>query len=515
MKIQHITKSLFGVAILCAALVSCSEDTMDRLNTNSSNPTDVLGRYIMTDVMTSTGFSTIGGDLNSYLSIYIEHETGVHNQFLRAEQRDGEPSYASTFNNNWASTYTTLKDALIAEKKYNTGGEEEGSPALGVAQFFVAYNLAVLTDMFGDVPWTEACDYTVSMTPSIDKQEAIYQDIMTYVNNAISNLQGSSSNGLGTQDFIYAGDNTLWLKAAYALKARLTMHLLYRSTSVQADMQTILDCVSNSFTSADEQCELAIYTGSNLNPMFATFLARTGIAASKSMFDRLVEDGDPRIRRCFMAHTATTANKTIISSASDPLLNLAPTGNPNQIQNFYTNSIFVSAQSAPTILISYHEILFLKAEALYRLGRLDEAKATLKEAVIAGFANTELNVVAALNSSYYNFSSVNAPITPQEAATYFDSSLSSKFDADPLKEIMVQKYIAFWGTNGESVEAYNDVRRMKAMGTDVYALKNTNRFPLRAPYGNSDTTANPNVEAAYGDGTYVYSENVWWAGGSR
>lgn len=49
----------------------------------------------------------------------------------------------------------------------------------------------ILTDMYGDTPWKEACDYTVSMTPAIDKQEEIYKDIMAYVDAAIEDLQKS------------------------------------------------------------------------------------------------------------------------------------------------------------------------------------------------------------------------------------------------------------------------------------------------------------------------------------
>lgn len=40
-------------------------------------------------------------------------------------------------------------------------------------------------------------------------------------------------------------------------------------------------------------------------------------------------------------------------------------------------------------------------------------------------------------------------------------------------------------------------------------------FPKRFGYGNSDVSISPNVKAAFGDGTYVYSEDVWWAGGNR
>lgn len=75
--------------------------------------------------------------------------------------------------------------------------------------------------------------------------------------------------------------------------------------------------------------------------------------------------------------------------------------------------------------------------------------------------------------------------------------------------------MAFFGASGESTEMYNDIRRWKANGENLVELKNPGKFPLRLPYGNDDTTTNPNVQAAYGDGQYVYTENVWWAGGKR
>lgn len=81
--------------------------------------------------------------------------------------------------------------------------------------------------------------------------------------------------------------------------------------------------------------------------------------------------------------------------------------------------------------------------------------------------------------------------------------------------VQVEAYLNRKGASGEATESYNDVRRMKGLGENFIELKNPNSFPLRCPYGNSDTTTNAEVKAAYGNGQYVYSENVWWAGGSR
>ncbi|MCA1760541.1 MAG: SusD/RagB family nutrient-binding outer membrane lipoprotein, partial [Bacteroidales bacterium] len=71
----------------------------------------------------------------------------------------------------------------------------------------------------------------------------------------------------------------------------------------------------------------------------------------------------------------------------------------------------------------------------------------------------------------------------------------------------------------EAVEAYSDYRRLVAMGNNVIQLDNpkndANQFPQRFTYGSSDVTTNVNVRNAYGDGNYVYTEKVWWAGGTR
>ena len=130
--------------------------------------------------------------------------------------------------------------------------------------------------------------------------------------------------------------------------------------------------------------------------------------------------------------------------------------------------------------------------------------------------NMEVNIKSALASDYWGgFLNVTNEVTPEEAASYFDENVVPLFDANPLKETMIQKYISFWNADGESTECYNDVRRLKSLGEDIYGLQNPGKFPLRCPYGNDDTTTNPNIQAAYGDGQYVFTENVWWAGGTR
>lgn len=501
---------LLVVAMLFATLASCSEDVMDDINKDEDHPLDVTAKFLLADVITSTAFSNVGGDLNTYTSVYVEHEAGVHNQLFRAEHRQNEPSAASTFNNVWGNIYVTLKNAKIIVAKCSPGGPQEGNDLTrGVGEVMVAYNLALLTDMFGDVPWKQAGDWQKYMTPELDSQESIYKEVFAYLDSAIVHLQGSDSHGsggFGSHDMLYGGKASLWLKFAYGLKARYTMRLLNKSANKDLDLQKVIDYVDLSFASAGEQAQYSNYSATNLNPLFDFEWSRDGIAASQSMYNKLLERSDPRIRRSYFDSSSwghyLEPNK------------LVPNGESEEVQYFYNYSVHVFAQTAPTHLLSYHELLFLKAEALYRLNR--DAESTLKQAVVAAIANTELNVDAAMNAptilGYGGLEDISAnPISTEEAELYFETNVKPALAVDPLKETLIQKYIAFWGANGESTECYNDLRRLKAMKEDFIKLENTNnndKFPLRCPYGNGDTTTNPSVKEAFGTGQYVYSEPV-------
>lgn len=522
---SYIFKGVLASMVLAGSLVSCSEDTMDNINKDNSHTLDAPARFILTDVITSTAQNNTGGDINTYMMSYVEHEVGVHNQLWRAEGRQGEPNTASTFNNTWANLYSTLKNARFIIDKCSEGNSEaKNYSTKGMGEVMAAYNSAILTDMFGDVPFTNAAQPTSItnhmtndyMNPTLDKQETIYTAINAYLDAAITDLPKGDANSVGSQDLLYGGNTSLWLKFAYGLKARYMMHLLYRSANRTADLEKIIEYCNKSFASVSEQAAFNIYNGTNLNPTFDFQWSRDGLGASQSMANKLVARQDPRERRVYFDPNSWVQ----LTGTDDPAINLGPNGKTIQAQSYYTYSMFMYAQTAPVLLLSYHEVQFLKAEALARLGKTEEAQAVLKNAVVASIANTEVSITAALNAptvvGYGGLTETTSAITPEEAATYFDSKVLPLFKANPLKEVMNQKYLGMWGANGESEETYNDVRRLKALGEgDFITLENPNKFPLRLPYGSDDTTTNPNVKSAFGDGMYVYSENVWWAGGTR
>jgi len=470
--------------ILSVSMLSCSERIMDDINKDVNDPTEMASRLVITDAMTSTAFSVLEDDFAFYSSVYIEHNVGTFGQCYNAEIRSSEPTASSTYNNTWVSAYQTLYNLKVVIDKCSKGGAEAGNyHMLGIAQVLSAYNLATLTDMMGDVPWSQALRPGIIFTPVLDKQSDIYDAIFKFLDDAIENFgKETLFPSAGSQDLIYGGDISLWKKFAYGLKARYTMRLSFR----KPDYNSVIAYASQSFTSPAEQA-LFNYNGTtSVSPFYRFYTDRNYYGASLSLHNKLVERNDPRDDIFFMPFPGTGSS-----------LVFAPNGTPNQIQGFYSISA-ISSITAPTYLLSYHEIEFLKAEAYVRLNDLANAESSLKNGIRAAFGKVNIGLSASAADNYYN------------------NNVRSKFTSNPLSEVMNQKYLAFY--EEESVEAYNDYRRLKAMGNNVIILANplnVSLFPLRFTYGSSDVTTNANVRNAYGDGTYVYTENVWWAGGNR
>jgi len=482
---KHINQII--ILLIGIVLFSCSEDKMDDINFNPNDPSDVSSSLIITDVMVNSAQSVVGSDLAFYASVYIEYNVGVYGQMNGAEIRVAQPTSSSTYNNTWGSAYTNLLNLKDIIRKCSEGGSEEGNfHTLGIAQILTAYNLGVLTDVMGDIPWSEALQPGVIFTPKLDSQESIYAEIFKYLDEGIANLEKESTFGsLGIQDVIYGGNAEKWIKFGYGLKARHTMRLSLRNP----DYNSVIEFANKSFEDPSEQAQFNYNGTTSKSPFQQFFEDRDYFGASTSLHQKLEERDDPRDDTFFKPYPDT----------GDDLL-FAVNGSNDQAQGKYSVS-GISDITAPTYLLSYHEIEFLKAEAYARLDQLENAKGALQKAITAAFGK------------------VNVVLSAAEAETYYTEEVEPKLTnkSNTIKEIMIQKYLAFY--EEEAVEAYNDYRRLKAMGEDYIVLLNplndSNKFPLRFTYGSDDVTTNKNVRDAYGDGNYVYTENVWWAGGTR
>lgn len=480
--IKNYIKKGTVALVLSVLAIGCSKDAMDKVNKDRNNPNEVPAKFVITDAIVSSAFNITGSDYAFYASVYMEHHVGIYGQLYNAEKRIADPYLSSTYDNSWSSSYTNLWNLKGVIESCSPGGKEAGNfQTLGIAQVLTAYNLAILTDLMGDVPWTEAGQPGVIFQPKLDKQEAIYKNVFEFLDAAIVNLDKTSSfASIGAADLLFKGNSALWKKFAYGLRARYNMRLSLKAPKYQQ----VIDDVNKSFISPAglpaEEAKFAFNGGTLINPFYKFGSDRDYFGASTSLHNKLVARNDPRDANFFVPY-----------KEGGPLV-FAPNGNPDQTQELYGLSGLLSP-TAPIYMLSYHELQFLKAEAYARLTNLTLAEEALKLGIEHAFLKVGL--------------------TRAQAQTYYTANVKALFTVNPLKEIMIQKYIAFF--EDEAVEAYSDFRRSRAMGNNYAELANSSPIPLRYTYGSSDVTTNNNVKSAYGDGQYVKTENVWWAGGTR
>lgn len=501
-----------AAALLSLSLASC-EDVMDDINKKPDNPANEMinPALQLTDGIMSTGFSTVSGNLAWVASSLTEQLVGVGlNQFYNLEIRNvSQTASSSTCNNEWNSTYYNINNLKLALAKAEEGGlYPEYVDVRGMVKTLLALNYGILTDLFGDIPCSEATENT---QPKVDKQQDVYTTIFSYLDGAIADLESAKADGVafaGSQDILYNGDLDKWIAFAYALKARYNLHLMAVDQNAAANALAAAQKAKELGFDGAEITGFTSYASSNCNPWAAFWNDRNYNASSKTVADLMNDRNDPRID-VYSTPWAYQGEVLATEVATPGDLEDARTvygtavGEGFALPAWLNTYSFSQSESGSIHLMSKAELYFILAELEARSG--------------ADYSDDFATAVEASFADYGSFG-----VTINGTAADYVASLSARLSENALREIMIQKYLS--QCRDEQIETYNDFRRMEALGnagdyvqkTNGYNTQSgNNRWPLRYPYGNSDVIANPNVADLYGDGMYVFSENVWWAGGTR
>lgn len=491
-------KKLIYTAFLGLAMTSCSEDLMDRINTNEANPPAAIvdAKFQVTSAMVNYGFSTYCGQYAWWASSFTEQTFGTgNNQAKNCELRNRQETAGSTtYNNEWSSAYTELENIRQIIAKTDEGGKNAGQNDIrGIGQTMWVLTYGTLTELHGDIPYSEALQGAANLQPKLDSQESIYTDLFTRIDDAINCFNTAIANGeknVGNQDILFGGDCHKWLAFAYAVKTRMLINKSFRDPAALAQaITTGQKALDEGFNGA----EFTFFNGVDRdNPWTAYNWSRAYTGANNTTLDILNERNDPRAD----IYAVDYFGSGIIS---------APAGDADLAGMTETVGlpIWLDNGAAPLAIMTLNELYFEIAEAKARQGQ--DATAEFQAGIEASMAQ------------YSRVSGVD--IDPAAISDYIQT-----IGTPTLKEIMVQKYIS--QAVYEQIQTYNDMRRCMAQGEEFIHLNNPNNFangqnqwPYRFPYGNDDVISNPNVAEAFGTGNdagnYLFTEHTWLNGGTR
>jgi len=463
-------------------MVSCTNNFTD-INTNPNSPVDVEPGLLLRNVLWESAEKlsyegTVAGGLLAQQFTLIDFNLFDRHE-LTGVQFGGNP---------WPTLYTLLRDNEIILEKSRT------NPALshyeGVALVMKTYLSGIATDIFGDVPYSEAAAGKSGITqPKFDLQEDIYKGengLIANLDKAIIALQNVSTTASLDGDIIYNGDFLMWIKFANSLKIKYLMRMS-DVENVNARLQTIYD-EGNYIQSNTENAIFNFTTSQPNNFRWAT--ARAGdfqvFVMSLTIAEYLTNLNDPRVAVLF--RPTANDNSIYAGTLNGPNTAVTPViagdfSFPGEIFREKTGDLDANFMTA-------HETNFLLAEAAERGFITATAQTLYEDAVTQAFEFwlTEL---------------------PMDYLTTGGAAYGLN-GADKLEQIGTQKWIA---NIANGYESWIDWRRtgFPTLKT-ISASLNNDLIPVRMPYPAEEEALNAENYQAAASATNGNNINfpVWW-----
>jgi hypothetical protein len=364
---------------------------------------------------------------------------------------------------------------------------------LAVARIWKAYLYHRITDLWGDVPYSEALQANteaILLSPKYDTQREVYSDLLKELKEAAESFDPQLED-VGAADPLFGGDIIGWKRFANSLRLRLAIRIsaadpiLARQHGEEVVNSGLL--ISNEMESVrfphNSNNGLAIFQ------LFNTLVDDDPVIhyyPSEFFINHLESRMDPRL-----AFFSNPTEESQIFGFDDfvGIPNLKLNTDLESFNPFNTSQVDGRFYDEPmeSNTLSYSEVCFLQAEA----------------ALLGWGGSQQERYEAGVTASMAYFAIDQADITDYLAnAGAFDGS---------LEQIITEKWIGFQYRDG--FEPFAEYRRtgFPKLLDENGAVIDPNTFPQRLPYPESEIFFNNANVSAVGEGINETSTKVWWA----
>jgi hypothetical protein len=439
--------------ILMISVGSCKKEKLQDVNISENNPLEITPSAALPATEVAIAY-TLGGDMSRFTSIFMQHVTGDGRQ---AASFNNYSVIESDVDKMWKEgMYAGPMFSLYTQmEKTKTTGNKHYS---GISKILMAYSVGLITDLWGNAPYSDAFKGANQKQPKYDTQQNLYNTMQQLLADGKKELSGTSGPlQPGSEDLVYGGNVSSWKKFANALSARYCIHLSKVDSSAS---QKALNAINaGAFTSNADDAQVKFgSSASNASPWYQYNDNRGDIWWDGFAFDTLIALKDPRLP--IYLDTTGYAKKGDIALGN-----------------------YLGGATSPVYFMTYFEQKFIEAEAYNRLNKIPESQAAYTEAIIASMEKTGVD--------------------PKDIATYLVANGTLTGDSKKmLYKIMFQKYLAMY----LQPESWTDWRR-----TGSPALKKVNgaiinAIPRRLVYPSSERVYNANNTPA----ASLLTTRLWW-----
>ena len=481
-------KKLIAVFVLFTIITSCEEEL--NINIDPSTPSNVDKSLVLTAAQGSLA-TVIGGQLSNIGGFFAQY----HTQAPSASQYLDIDTYninTSLTNRIWNELYAgCLNDLNYVRDK----SDEEGDTGTYlIATLLRVYSFQVLTDLYGDIPYSQALQGESNITPELDSGSDVYAGLLSEIDNAIAKYNSNPVQPtVGNQDAIYNSGIEDWIKFANTLKLKLYLRMAYTPQSNSTAVMSLL--AEDNFITNDAMFSLYESAQNKSNPFYDVqmdYLGDVNNIASSSLLEFYVGNGDPRLEAVYRRTNGNTFRSIDQGDRDNYTSELASAfSRPNIVAE------------TPVYLMTVSESKFLQAEALIRYDNGTGANLKYNEGIENSFLTYGLNASDAM-----------ALIGTGGAYEY-----SPQMDVEStLRQVMIQKWASLAYIN--NIEAFFESNRTKfpetvTSGNEDYVSGNMivsissiltgDQTPNTVFYPENEVDRNPNMTQKSS-----ITEKIWW-----
>ncbi|MBL4652747.1 MAG: SusD/RagB family nutrient-binding outer membrane lipoprotein [Flavobacteriales bacterium] len=484
-------KHIFRLILLTVLLqIGCTKG-FEELNPNPNAPTEVEVEYLFTRCVIRTFDDYLVGVNTEIWSLMVWTQQLAD---LSGIQQEGAGySYGNEWGEQvWKVWYTDVI-ANLNEIIRHTEGAETQINKQAIAKIWKVYVFHKITDLWGDVPYSEAGkgnnETNKNLTPAYDSQSDIYVDMLAELKSAVESFDDEFSN-YGAADPIYNGDFDSWRRFANTLRLRLAMRISKVNPALAQSVTEEL-MLQNEFITSNSDAAYFPFGTEARSPFFNLYDLNQGERRpSYYLMEKLKGTNDPRLIVFAEKASISQILGTDVYEGVPNLMSFEEieAANFSDISTSTVGSRFLNIDEEG-LIIGYPELCFLQAEAAINGwgGSLTAQK------------YYEDGVTAAME--YYN-------VPTDSIANYLagDGSFNGT-----LEQVGEQKWLAL--IYKDAYESYAEYRRtgfpvlLQYDGSTI----NQGNYPQRLAYPQSEVNLNGDNVGAVGEGINDSETKLWWA----
>mgnify|MGYP003665736433 CR=1 FL=1 len=427
---------------------------------------------------------------------------------------------------NWESVWSAYnRYGNNVSHMYDLSVDQEDRSLEAIALTLKVLYMSNLTDIFGDIPYSEA--YTArklngTTKPKFDSQKEVYEQMFADLNIANQIYSTKPVFIKSSLDGMYGGSMGQWQKFNNSLYLRLLNRVSGRSEmNVGAKMTEIMNNPTKYpiFTSNADNATVVFSGNDPYRNQFAETNESSFTSSGRKLTEQLIKmtvltdnnDNqiyeDPRLAIIGKKNTNASVNPDNIWKGTIAGVPEADQSEADRGSSWLNTAVFARAD-APTTYMDYAEVQFILAEAALK-GNISGGETASKE-----YYQNAVKASVEKWAEFGQFSEIPVTVLEEDITTLLASDLAS-WDSNPNKEELIgnQKYLAlFW----VGMEAYHEYRRTgyPELIIGEGAVYNDRILPTRFAYPTTTMATNSvNAQIALdrmGGGNNMKTP-VWWS----